>query len=578
MGLTSALQIGQSALLTSQLGIQVTSNNLANVATPGFTRQGAHLSSIRGATGGGSFIVGRGVQIGGVQREIDQALQTRLWSSMSDESAAQLQYREYSNVESILGELSGVDLSSELTAFFSSWSERANLTESSAVVVEQGQKMSQFVQRLRSNLMEQRLGLESQLGTMVAHANDLLNQIGDVSQAISSSEMGQGTASGLRDQRDQIIGKLSELMDINVVEQNNGTYDVFVGSTPIVLSGQSRGLDIKRQSVNGELEVSVVVGNNGRELQVESGQIGALLSSRESIINDTVDQIDRIATQLIFQVNRAHSTGTNEPGLTRATGALAIRTADRQLAFNDPTNTTFSELPFQAENGGFYVNVKEQGSGVVQSVRIDVDLDGLTNALARGTSDDTTPDDIRAALNAIPGLTASFSANGTLDVQADTGFEFSFSDDSSGALAVLGLNTFFSGQDGTDISVRDNLRQNPSDLMVGRLVDGTFVDNGTAFLTANLQDQTFDALGGRSLKQTWGDNVQAMAIQAGSARTNSDATAIVRGSLEAQRLSVSGVSVDEESINLLNYQRQYQSAARLISVVEQLTQTLMALV
>ena len=87
MSLTSSLNIGHSALTASQLGIQVAGNNLANVATPGYTRQTAILAPQRGSAISGQN-AGRGVRVAEVQRQVDEALQARLWTSVSRQSAA----------------------------------------------------------------------------------------------------------------------------------------------------------------------------------------------------------------------------------------------------------------------------------------------------------------------------------------------------------------------------------------------------------------------------------------------------------------------------------------------------------
>jgi flagellar hook-associated protein 1 FlgK len=81
-----------------------------------------------------------------------------------------------------------------------------------------------------------------------------------------------------------------------------------------------------------------------------------------------------------------------------------------------------------------------------------------------------------------------------------------------------------------------------------------------------------------SASRFWSDSVEAVASKASIARTNADAGQVVRQSLEAQRASLSGVSVDEESINLLNYQRQFQGAAQVISTADELLQTLISII
>jgi flagellar hook-associated protein 1 FlgK len=109
-------------------------------------------------------------------------------------------------------------------------------------------------------------------------------------------------------------------------------------------------------------------------------------------------------------------------------------------------------------------------------------------------------------------------------------------------------------------------------------VDGEFVENGTALEIAKLQDKALSNLQGRTIAEAWRDSAQAIGVQAAAAGTTLEAAASVRASLEAQRAGISGVSIDEESVNLMNFQRMYQASARVISVADELTQTLLSLV
>jgi len=224
------------------------------------------------------------------------------------------------------------------------------------------------------------------------------------------------------------------------------------------------------------------------------------------------------------------------------------------------------------------VNVRDRATGTTTSVRINVDLDGITNAGTPGTSDDTTAADIQSQLNAVPGLSASFTSDGKLQVNAAQGFDFSFSDDSSGALAVMGVNAYFTGEDARDIGVRSDLVSDPTQLTTGRDINGQFVENGTAIAIAGLQDASIPALGGQTLQGLWRTAVQNVGANSAAATTAADAAAVVFSSLDAQRSAISGVSIDEESINLMDFQRQYQAASKIISVADQLTQELMQLV
>lgn len=575
MGLTSSLQIGNSALNAAQLAIQVTGNNLANAATPGYSRQIAFMEPNR-PDGGGRFQVGMGVRVSGIRRQIDEALQARLWSGVSQEAAAHQQANIMSQIESVLGELGDNDLSSQFTSFFNTWSERANLTESSAVVIQQGQQLSDFIRKMRTDLGDQRDQIDRQMGIQVERADGILTKISQLNETISAAETGGGEAGSLRDQRDALITELNQYMDASAVEQENGSVNILVGSTPVVLGNRSRGLELRRETDGSSISVSVNVKEDGEGLMIRTGQIGASLADRTATIDSTVATLDRVTSQLIFQLNKIHSTNTNAVWATATGATLALPMSDRALALNDPANATLAGLPFQALSGGFTVNVKSS-TGATQTIRINVDLDGLDNTGAAGFGDDTSVQDIADAIDAIDGVGATIGADGKLQINADAGFSFAMSDDSSGALAVLGVNAYFTGTDASNINIRADLKTTPSALMVGRLVDGAFVENAGALEISRVQDAQLTALGGQSIKQSWLETAQTLGVRADAAMNRASAATMVREGLDAQRQAVSGVSVDEESVNLLIFQRQYQGAARFIATVDEMTQTLISL-
>lgn len=576
MGLFSAMQIGRSALVSSQIGIQVAGNNMANAATPGYTRQALFLSPTRGQVMG-AYSLGRGVGIDAVQRQIDEALQARLRTSISDEQSSAAIYDVLSQLESVLGELSGNDLSTQLGSFFDAWSEATNLISSQSIVVQQAEQLAGFISGLRGELTSVREQIETQIDVRVRRADTLLTEIAALNGQIVSSEVGGATANELRDRRDRALDELAGLMDISVVEQPGGAVDVLSGSMPLVLGAESRGVRVLRLSDGARLTTTVTLGTDGTPLPVAGGSIGGLLTARQGGIDETTDRLNDLTSRLIFEVNRLHSTGTNLRGLTTTTGALSIPVADRNRPLNSAANATLSGQPFRATNGGFFVDVRNPDTGASRRVRINVDLDGITNAGSAGTGDDATPQRIADAINAVPGVNASFDAQGRMVITADPGHEFSFSDDSSGVLAVLGVNTLFSGKDASDIRVRTDLLTNPSGLMIGRFVNGELIENGTALEVSALRDRAVGALGGVSMSRHWSDTVQSLASRGAIAATRLDAGGIVRQSLEAQRASLSGVSVDEESINLLNFQRQFQGAAQVISTANELLQTLISI-
>src|SRR5205807_608372 len=251
---------------------------------------------------------------------------------------------------------------------------------------------------------------------------------------ITAAEGGAGSANGLRDQRDGYLKQLSQLMDIRTIEQPNGVVNVYAGSEPLVLNTDSRGVALKQDvstgpNGNGVITFTPIFKSNNGTLTATGGQIGALISVQQQT-NGAVDHIDSLAKGLIFELNKLHASGQGLQGFSTVTATNAA--ANANVALNDPA----SGLKFAANNGSFVVHLKQKSTGLETSTLVQVDLDG------RG-GNDTTLNSLAASLGAINGVNATVTG-GKLTVSAATSdVEISFSQDSSGTLAALGINNFF---------------------------------------------------------------------------------------------------------------------------------------
>lgn len=595
MSLTESLTIGRSALTATQLAIQVAGNNVANASTPGYSRQTLGLTALPDSRYGTNF-VGRGVGVQTIRRQVDSALQQRLYGSISQDSAAQINLTQLGQVEATLNELSGSGLSTQLGNFFNSWSELANspnLGGSRSLVVQQGTSLAAYMKNLRGQLSDQKIAIDRQLTTTTGQVNSLLDQVAAINASIVQSEQGSGAANGLRDRRDQLISELSQYADVSTVEQPSGVVDVLIGSSPVVLAGTSRGLQFRSEAAGNQVRVSVATRDNNETLTVRSGELGALLGQRTTLVDDTIDKLDTLAGQLIAQVNRVHSTGLGGQPFTALQGQVGFASGDITRSLNDPTNTTSAAWPVKPTSGSFTVRIRNETTGDIRTATIRVDLDGLTSTLAPGYTSDTSLSSLSASLGAVPNLSSAVTPDGKLSITAASGYSVSFGDDSSGVLAAVGINTYFTGKDASDIGVRAELVSTPNLLAAGTFVarngggsspaDPTVFeadrsDNGAALRMANLRDQSVAGFGGSTINQYWDQAVQSVAVRTSSAKTEAESTAMVKQSLDAQRTSVSGVSMDEEAISLVNYQRQYQASARFITVVDDMTQTLLGLI
>jgi flagellar hook-associated protein 1 len=563
MSLNGALQIGKSALVASQAAIQVAGNNMANAATPGYHRQVVSLSPSRSEQIGRGQFVGQGVLIKSIGRAVDTALQARVRDAISDENRASIDQRFLGAIETIQNELTDNDLSSLLSRFFNSFSELANNPQENAVrsvVIQEGASLAGRIATLREDYNGVRDEIDRALDAAVTKVDGLLDQIATLNTQIAQTEQGVGVASSLRDQRDLIIDEVSQFLDVSVVEQPNGAMDVLVGSIPIVLAGESRGLDLRLESDGDALTVSVRVEADGSILNISSGSIGALLDQRATTVEPAIESLDTFAQELIYQVNRIHSQGQGKVGHTALTGTYGT---------TDPTadlNTTDAGLPYSVGNGSFLLHVTNAQTGARETFQIAAD------------GDNDSLNDIISRINTASGgsVTAGLSLESGLTLTAAAGYEISFSDDSSGVLAALGVNTFFDGFNAATIAVNETLESSPDLLAVAAgHVSGS---NTTAINIAQLQDTNFAALGGRTLREYWQSEVNSLAVRADAANSAAESSRIVRQSLEAQAQAVSGVSIDEEAISLLTFQRQFQAAARFISVIDETLQTLLSIV
>lgn len=562
MSLLSALNISKSALAVQQAAISVTSNNIANAGDPNYTRQVAITSPGADRPISGLITAGSGVTLDSVQRQIDDALEGRIRSANSDGQAAHTQQDWLGRVESVFNALGDNDLSSQLSTFFNGWSNLANSPQDAGlrqIVVQNGQAVANTLQSLRTQLGSVQKDADTQLSTLTNNANELLTKVADLNKQISTIEGSGSQANALRDQRDTALGQLSQLMDIKTQDTGNGMVNVMSGSEPLVIGSTSRGVQLQMNSNGSSLTPVLKTITDNTSLTVSSGQIGALMGVRQDV-TDTVGQLDTMAGNLINQLNQVYSSGQGLDGFTQVSATNPVN--DATAALNSPA----AGLAFPPVNGSFVVHVKQKGTGMVTSTLVQVDLDGLNG-------NDTSLSSLTSSLNGITGVSASI-AGGKLSLKSSSpDVELSFSQDSSGVLASLGINSFFIGTNAGNIGVNDLLKSNPSLLAAAQ--NGEPADNQTAKTIAALETQPMQGLGGQSLKDSYQNLVDGLGVSVASAKTSADAADTVSDTLGAQRQALSGVSMDEEAVNLMREQRAFQGAARVISAVDEMMQTLL---
>jgi flagellar hook-associated protein 1 FlgK len=565
MSLIGTLNLSKTALSVQQAAIQTTGNNIANAGNADYTRQTSGIVANKDKQLAPGVFIGTGLNLESISRQIDESLQERLRASVSDEQAADTAQQWLGRIESVFNELSDQDLSTQLSTFFNSWSNLANKPQDVGlrqVVIQSGSTVAQWLRDLRTQLGSLQADIDGRMQAQSDEANSLAQQVAGLNQQIVVTEGGAGgLANGLRDQRDVVLKKLAALVDIKTVEQPTGVIDVYVGSEPLVSGTTSRGVSLRKETVDGKLGTTVTFKANDGAMKLGGGQLGALGQARDKV-DVVLDQFDDLAGNLIFELNKLHASGQGLEGFGTVTATNQVD--DSSVALTDPR----ANLRFPPSHGSFVVHVKNKTSGLVTSTLVQVDLDGAGG-------NDTTLESLRASLDAVADITAT-DVGGKLRVATDsTDSEISFSQDSSGVLAALGINSFFTGRDAADIAVNQSVKDRPQLLAAAR--NGEKGDNQTALAIAGLESMAVAALNGASLKESYQNSVNAVATEAAAARNNAEATRTVKETLEAQREALSGVSLDEEAINLIRQQRAFQGAARVIAAIDEMMQTLLSI-
>jgi len=576
-GIGLVLNTAKDALLTQQYAMDVVSHNVANVSTEGYSRQTAIIEANMPAPYGG-FIFGRGVGLQEIQRQTDAFVETRLRERESDLAALSEQETYLTVLEGVFDENSGRSISSQFDAFWNAWQDLSNNPSGSAernILFESGVQLGQTFQDIRNDLDQFETQLDLSLQAGVEKINQLNSEIATLNGQIISMEI-SGSANDLRDQRDMLIRELSDYVNINVFEGSNGNITVTTdrGHTLVTKTDafelSLEGEQVRWQGPSGSADITSTI---------TGGKLGGWLEVRDAYLPKYRNELDELAKNVIWEVNKLHSQGVGLEGMTEVTGTY---TADPAEAIGSPS----SNLPFYNEivNGEtFEIWEYDSVSGNYISASITVDTSW-------------TIADARDALNST-GLhvTASLNSINQLSIASDDAnqYAFHFSDDSSHFLAALGINTFFDGKSAQNMTMNETLNSHKEYIAAG-CVDPTsgeiaVGDNTNALGIASLRDQsvainryTYDDPDtvASSPEDTFQGYftyvVGSVGIKSESIQREQEYAEVVVSQLTEERDNHSAVSLDEEMTNLIKFQHAYSAAAKLVSTADEMLQTLLA--
>ncbi|MBN8745225.1 MAG: flagellar hook-associated protein FlgK [Thiomonas arsenitoxydans] len=652
-GISGLLNNALTGLQAAQSALQVTGNNIANVNTPGYSRETAVQSTLTPSLYGGQYL-GNGTQIDAVTRSYNSYLQSQVWSTAATASGANTLNTQ---IQPIANLIAGTDsgLSTSINQFFASGVAQvaANPADlpSRQSLISQSQSLAQTIQTSAQQLQSAASGVNQQLGQSVTAINSLTQQIAQLNVQINTLSGAGSTPNSLLDQRDQLITQLSGQVGVTVLPQDGNQVNVFTGNGQVLVAG-AQSFDLKTTpSAYDPSQLEVAYASNGAVLSqgLQGGTLGGLLQFRSQVLQPAQNALGRIADGLASAMNSQQAQGIDLNGQFGAalfqagpvqvlassanTGnavisgsvvdANALTTADYRLNY-DGSNWSVTNLSTGQPVSG--ATVGTSGSATVlnfDGVQVNVSGAQAGNSFEvqptrygalNFQSVLTNPTQIAAAspyvssagqmqsgslvntnlgnLTLSAGQYSATSGAGALVISGasvpttlqvtltsgGTSGAVGFQVTQSGSATVLASGSLSLGGSGQVLSIP--YANNPPGGYWNVTLAGSTAVSGDAFTLSpasggnggNAQAmaalQTAKTLegGSTSLEGAYSQLVSQVATQGNQAQSALSAASAVAAQASAAQQSVSGVNLDEEATNLIQYQQAYQAAAKAIQV------------
>jgi flagellar hook-associated protein 1 FlgK len=577
VSLDIARSIAFSGLSSTSVQISVTSSNISNADTTGYTKKTANQSS--SVTNG----VGTGVTVTGITSTVDKLLLKSLVSADSDLGSADTTNTYLTSLEKLYGSTSSTDSSSTGTSLAnsiaslesalsslastpSSASLQSNVVSALDDVTSQLRETSSGIQKLRSNA-------DQDISSSIDDVNTDLQNIADLNAEIKqTAATGQSTAD-LEDQRNTALQDVASKMNVSYYTASNGDLQIYTTTGQALVDSSAHKISYTA-AANVSSSTTYTAGSsssgfsaitvNGVDItsQITGGDIGALITLRDKTLPAAQSQLDQLATQLASAVNTVSNSASSVPAPASLTGTTSVTSSTALSA-----------------TGTVRLAVTDQSGNLVSYSDLDL-------------SSYSTVGDLVTAINGISGMSASVDANGHLSITA-TGsgngvaineMTSSVGSSSEGFSDYFGLNDLVTGTSASDIAVNSSILSGTNELPLATLdssssltVGSSMLTSGSAtvvndFYSALTASRTFSSTGG--LAATTGSFadyastiVADVASKSSQASTNYTAKETAQSTYASSLSSQSGVNLDEESANLSTLQNQYSAASALISAI-----------
>jgi len=582
-GINTTLDIARQAIAANQYGLSVTGQNIANVDNANYSRQ---LVELQNGTSVkiGTLVFGTGVDVTRIAGAVDDLLQSWMYDQQATESAYEEMAANLSHIEDVFSLDTANSLDTLFADFWNSWSELSNSPTGTAErkgVLESGAAIAEQLNDMNDGLRSLSATITNRIEVAVDSVNGICSQIWELNKSISAIEAQEGAiANDLRDERSALVTELSGLLDITTHEQSDGTLLVTTakGSAILVGTGEARELTVSQgqimwESSGGPVDISE---------WISAGSIGGWLDMRDEVLPEYMAELDALTQAFIWNVNSQHSQGVGLDYFSGpVTGSYAVDTA---------TTSALDTLGFWGGidfSGDFSIWVEDGTTNPPTYSETTIDLTGID-----GTS---TLSALASRIDSVSGIDASVTADGQIEISpTSSDYRFAIGTDETGLAAALGFNTFFTGSSAADIGINDQLSD--TDLIAaGQLDDSGKIasgDNANALLLSEcgelrveMEVYTFDRTSDTpvtvsTITTTTDSYYQTMVSNLGivtdRVNRNLETAASLMNELQERRDSISAVSLDEEMINLVKYQNAYNAASKLLTVSDEMLDTIIS--
>lgn len=355
-GLFGTLTSAARSLDAQRFGLDVVGQNIANVNTSGYTRRAVDFAAIPPTS---SLNAGGGVEVLGVRAIRDSLLDRRLWEELPDQQMQAALASSLSVVEVAMGD-AGASLDQKLTAFFDSFARLAEDPVSATArqeVLLQGQSVASGFGDMVDRLNLAQRDADTRVRGAVDQVNALAAQISSLNESIARAGASGADVQSLKDQQNEAVKTLAGLLNIDVLQRQDGGVDVTFGlGRPLVIGDSGFSLTATSTGPLGLASLSA----NGVDVAAEitSGTLGGLLQVRDQTIPGYVSRLDDIAYTLANQVNTVHEAGFDATGtaglaffapLATAVGAAAALSVNATVA-GDPGKVVAASVAASGDN------------------------------------------------------------------------------------------------------------------------------------------------------------------------------------------------------------------------------------